>query len=144
MIITDTIYFNNIDILKNKKNQLNFIKNIYENKCYKKLYIKKINKIVKKSKYIIDNNDFDLYYRSNVTLDVDIIQIKENDELKIKITDNHPKLGLVSKNEYMFVYVLNSIGLIKKVNINEKIKVKVDRVKYNKNTNKIIVISTII
>jgi hypothetical protein len=144
MIITETIYFDNIHILKNKKQQLNYLKTYYENSCYKKLYIKKIKKILHTSKSIIDNNDFNLYYKTDITFDVDTFEIKENDEFEIKITDKHPKLGLVSKNDFMFVYILNSINIINKYEKNNKIKVKVERVKYNKNTNKIIVISTII
>ena len=144
MIITETIYFDNFDILKNKNLQLNYLKQNFEKTCYKKLYIKKINKILDISKSIIDNNDFNLYYKTNVTFDVDTLEIKEKDIFEVKITDKHQKLGLISKNDYMFVYILNSIGLINKIQINDNVKIIVERVKYNKNTNKIIVISKII
>lgn len=144
MIITETIYFDNFDILKNKKKQLDYLKKNYEKTCYKKLYIKKINKILDISKSIIDNNDFNLYYKTDITFDIDTLEIKEQDIFEIKITDKHMKLGLVSKNDYMFVYILNSIPLINKIQINDTVKITVERVKYNKNTNKIIVISKII
>lgn len=144
MIITETVYFDNLDILKNKKKQFSYLKKKYENTCYKKLYIKKFNKIIKKSKNIIDNNDFNLYYKSNITFDVDTLEIKKNDELNIKITDKHPKLGLISKNDYMFVYVLNSIHMIDKIKIDDIKKIKVEGVKYNKNTNKIVIISKLL
>lgn len=144
MIIKETVFFDNYDYLKNKNELMNSLKNIFENKCYKQMYIKKINKILKKSNIIIDNNDFQLQYKLDITLDVNELKVNEGEKMKVKITDKHPKLGLISKNEYTFIYILNSIQEFNKINIDDTIEVKIEKVKYNKNTNKIVIVAKMI
>ena len=144
MIIKETVFFDDYNYLKNKNELIHYLKNIFEKKCYKKMYIKKINKILKKSNIIIDNNDFQLHYKVDFTLDINELKVNEGEKMKVKITDKHPKLGLISKNEYTFIYILNSIQDFDKININDIIEVKIEKVKYNKNTNKIVIVAKII
>lgn len=143
-IINEIVYFNNFDILNNKKKREEYIKKIFENKCYKKVYIKKIKKIKIIDKNIIENNDFSLNYKCKIELLVDIIEIKKNDICELVITDMNSKLGIICKTDILFAYIMNSIELINKFKKNDKVKLKVIDTKYNKNSNRIVLITELL
>lgn len=131
-----------LDDIKQKDNLFEYIKEKFEGKCYKQMYINRIIKIIKTDKYLIENNEFDLYYKTNVLFEVEKIELNVSDEIETIITDIHPKLDLISKNEILFIYILNNSK--KKYKKGDKVKIKILKTKYVLQSNRIVIISEII
>lgn len=123
----------------------------YLDNCFDYGYIKKINNIVIDKDAEIVSNDVFSEYNFLITLDCDIIDFNINDQLKCLVTRIDKQLDLViseniiynnEKNLPFLVFVINT--KTKKIKLNDTLNVIVKAKKYDKDINKIHLITEIV
>ena len=122
------------------------LKSKYLNRCTKQGFIIKIIKILKRSNGEISNLDFDGNTSYVVRFLAEISKPKEGDiinDCKVTLVN---QIGIFAEKNFLTIIITSSLlekGYEKKYKNNDKIKIKVNKIKYELNDKKIRVLGEI-